>query len=349
MAEELANAAEEGNVTHLEHLLKKGQIVPETTKATSAVVAACQANQVACLTVLMKWGCPWLSKDSAGRRALHVAAAAGSSECILVLLEYKANVNDLDHNGMTPMKLAMKAKHVDAAKELAMAGAEVPAEIDVPGLAQALREAKIEKLTTELRACAELAFNAEDLAVADTMVWKAMREHQRLLRAREEQKAGALLVSLERMTESEKEAASRTRTNEEEFSMDLSQARVELQKEQSDLKSINRDLDEATQQEIVCFDEDTKIKAEIKERMAELSAAKIHRDASERARRKQEEERDSALKECNSLEHDVGASRYRNKSLTAELEFAEQELSAWHRDREAAAELTTQAHRLLDH
>lgn len=50
-----------------------------------------------------------------GDTALHKAAAAGSTECIKLLLRASADVNATNQAGLTPLHLAAKAEHLDAA------------------------------------------------------------------------------------------------------------------------------------------------------------------------------------------------------------------------------------------
>jgi hypothetical protein len=62
-------------------------------------------------------------KDLDGRSPLHWAAYAGARQSLVeILLEAKADINAKDHNGDTPLDIAVSSRHNDAAKFLKQQG-----------------------------------------------------------------------------------------------------------------------------------------------------------------------------------------------------------------------------------
>lgn len=346
-AEELAAAAVEGNVARLQLLLKRGSVQPEGRNAQGALVVAAEKDQAAVVRALLDYGTPLSSKDASGRKAIHLATTAGAVGVVRLLLERRVDPREPDHTDATPMSLAIKAGQMGVVKELVRAGAEVPPGADAPGLAAAIREVRIEVMTQKLRESATADPSKMDIVAADAKVWEAMREHLRLITLREEQRAGVLLVELERRILSEREAAEMNRANEAELAADASQNRVLLQKEQTILKDLIRDIEDVRSTETALFDEDTRVRAEVQEKQSELRVVNRDKDNAERARLAAEESRDELLAQGRDLDAEVAAAQRRNEALVSELQAAQEELSGWQRDKEAAAQLTAQAHKLL--
>eukprot|EP01018_Ginkgo_biloba_P019913 Gb_34207 [translate_table: standard] len=76
----------------------------------SLCFAASQGNSHLMEEFLRKGMDPDLG-DSNGRTALHIAAARGSRQCVLLLLKYGADVNKKDEDGNTPLWKAIIGKH----------------------------------------------------------------------------------------------------------------------------------------------------------------------------------------------------------------------------------------------
>lgn len=64
-------------------------------------------------------------KNSSGLSMIHHAAAAGSFECLKLLLENDAEMNALEERGFTPLDLAIRGGYFDCALLLINAGARV--------------------------------------------------------------------------------------------------------------------------------------------------------------------------------------------------------------------------------
>ena len=64
-------------------------------------------------------------QNSSGLSMMHQAAAAGSLECLQLLIENDAETNCLDHRGLTPLDLAIRGGFFDCALVLINAGARV--------------------------------------------------------------------------------------------------------------------------------------------------------------------------------------------------------------------------------
>jgi hypothetical protein len=64
-------------------------------------------------------------KDLDGRSPLHWAAYAGARQSLIeILLKAKADINAKDHNGDTPLDIAVSSRHNDAAKFLKQQGGQ---------------------------------------------------------------------------------------------------------------------------------------------------------------------------------------------------------------------------------
>ena len=84
------------------------------------------------LIELLKEGVPvnWRNRDRDGRTSLHVTCIrdsfvwheTNSLEVMKVLLEYKANVNQQDDSGDTPLHYACRYGHLDHVKILLATG-----------------------------------------------------------------------------------------------------------------------------------------------------------------------------------------------------------------------------------
>lgn len=61
-------------------------------------------------------------KDPDGRSPLHWAADAGKQSLIEILLKARADINAKDHNGETPLNIALYSRHNDVAKFLKQQG-----------------------------------------------------------------------------------------------------------------------------------------------------------------------------------------------------------------------------------
>jgi len=276
-----------------------------------------------------------------------VAASGGCTDIVKLMLEHKADPSEKDLKGQDSMQMAVAGPHFAIVKELIRAGAEAPENATVPGLGAAVFEARLDVMTKQMLAWSELKVdNAEILAVEDK-VWTAMREHMRLLELREEQRSGEMLLRYDGQIGSAEEEARKSKEKAVEWSEELGQSRVLVEKERTEVRDLEADIRRIQDTEAVLVEEDQKLRTEIKERQAELLAAQKSRDTALAAKSAREGENTEWFAEIKVLEEEVKNSSLRKTELASELEAAQIELSGWLKDKEAAAELSAQAHRLL--
>lgn len=348
-ADEIITAAEEDGdqVAKINYLLKKTAFKPESGPAQNATVSAAMKNNHHVLAVLLEWGCPLASKDATGRQAIHAATATGAAESVAVLITRDADVTALDHNGKTPIDLAIKGGYLNVVKELIRGGATVPSGTEMPGLAQVQREATLDKMATQLRHYATKTSNAEDIVALDSQVWKAQREHMRLLATQAEMKAGQSLISLEKEIVAQRKSAAESQLSEDALANSLADKKTYLLQESLNRTQIIKDLELAQQTESAMWNEDMALRQELDERKSELLQVSRTRDEALELIQRASEMRAEALAESQAMEAEVAERNRLNEQLVSELQEAENELRGWMSDRERAAALTAQAHRLL--
>jgi len=350
MADELAQTARLGDMHKLARLLRSGKFDPQTRRAEEAVVAAVEAGQLEALRALLDWGAPPASVErSSDTHAFLVAAGKGELNMVQLMCAKKADPNDTDLNGKTAMEEAITGHHFEIVKELMHHGVEAPEQSSVPGLGAAIFEAKLDIMTQQMRHFAKIQVDNNDILAMEDKVWIAMREHMRLLQLREEQGAGTMLVKIEWQARSEEAEAKIAESKLKQLNVDLRLQRVELEQQKSHAAQL-REKVEVVRVEYEGLDaEDKKVIREIEARQAELAEAEQTLEATTEANQKQEGSNDELFAEIKDLEEEIAAARMKKEYLTDQLQAAEDELSGWLRDKEAAAELTAQAHKLLGH
>jgi len=343
----LARAAAEGNLTKLEHALGGSRQDKNGRKIQDAVVAAASKGQVEAMEYLLKWGAPVASRDLRDQRAFILATATGSLEIVKLMLTHKADPNEKDKIGKTPMLAAIEGPYLDIVKELTLAGAEAPENSSVRGVGQAIYEARLELMSATMLNYSNIKVDPQALREAEEKVWPAMREHMRLLELKEEKAAGDQMLKLETQIRLEEADVQKAELKAESLSNDLSASRVQLMKEESTLRDLVLDLDGISNKHFTLQEEDERIRAEIEARRTELEEAQEARSESQSFMRSEKNDVEQFHSEIRSLEGDVSTENKRATRLAEELRDAEAELQGWLRDKEAAAELTAQAHRLL--
>jgi len=260
-----------------------------------------------------------------------------------------AEIEARDQNGATPLKLAIKTQQLRCAKELLMFDAELPTDATCSGLGTCVKEAQMDKLAIRLKGIAEQTAEVtnDELSEADLGVWRCQREHMRLLRLREEQRAGAALYRFDERTELEKAAAERSKLMESEHASAIGEKRVELLKVRTDLSTLIKELQGVQSTEMQMKAEDDILRAELQAHRDELSSVESEIEARRSLVAGEQEELENAEARWQGLEAEIAEQRAANKDENAELEAATEELKGWRRDREAAAKLTAQAHKLL--
>mmetsp|Transcript_5824 Transcript_5824/g.16572 ORF Transcript_5824/g.16572 Transcript_5824/m.16572 type:complete len:355 (-) Transcript_5824:178-1242(-) len=343
-------AAEAGDAKKLQGLINKGGRSAIEESSLNLVVAAAVRNHTGALAVLLDWGTPLASMDREGRRLLHAAAEAGADGSVAMLCHRNADIEQCNKQGHSPLVLALKANQLKAAKELLRAGARIPKNIEAqPGLAAIVRDIQTEKLGEELKAVADSACTAAELAEADSLVLEAHRAHMKLLHTREEAKAGQMLITFEKMLHSETAAATAAELAAEQLTSELKDTNLRLLKSQNELSDLVKELAAAQDNETVFRNEDKEARQTLAQKRAELQDVAEARAASEKVVKGREEEFDTELAECAALDASVASARADNEALHRELRTANAELRELKEERSAAAELTAKAHRLLGH
>mmetsp|Transcript_136693 Transcript_136693/g.237726 ORF Transcript_136693/g.237726 Transcript_136693/m.237726 type:complete len:360 (-) Transcript_136693:52-1131(-) len=346
--DELSEAVDSGEPDNVARVTKKGVFNPQGKTAMSCLTAACSKGSLAIVEILVNWGTPADSVDEVGRKGLQMAAERGSHEIVALLCEREADPNAVDSGGSNAMNLALNAPHLKVVKELLKAGAELPGTANVPGLAGIVREVQLEKLTNELTDIANNTQSCDkDLERADGAVWAAMNEHMRLLQLREDQKAGKMLIDLQKELEESKKDAVRAKENEAMLMKELIDKKIVLQKASNSLEDLKRSLDHAERIREKCVAEDTEANSEVATQKSDLDKAKKEWADAETLFADKEKERDGLGARQKELQDELAAAKERHQRLKDLLRSESAELRGWERDKEYAAQLTAQAGRIL--
>mmetsp|Transcript_20652 Transcript_20652/g.24815 ORF Transcript_20652/g.24815 Transcript_20652/m.24815 type:complete len:527 (+) Transcript_20652:426-2006(+) len=95
---------------------------------TNGVVSAVRRGDIKKLKAMLKEGVPanYMDEDDifSPRPLLHWAAEEGHSDCVKVLIDNSASVNELDESSCSPLHYAAEGGHIDVIKELLKAGCQ---------------------------------------------------------------------------------------------------------------------------------------------------------------------------------------------------------------------------------
>lgn len=347
--EDWAAAVRASSTAELQKLIAGATIQPTAAKVQEAFVVACGANATGALTLLLDWGAPVGSKDLTGRLSLHAAAEAGAAGACALLCSRGADPEQKDDQARTATSLAIARGHLPAVKELLRAGAAVPENASAPGLMQVVKEVAMEKQIEGFKAKAQQQpeVTLDQLAEVDAGVWQCQREHMRLLGLREEQRAGAQLASYQERTTTELAAAERSRVEGGAKAATISALRVEILDKQTKRNQLTQDLNALDVTEKAVTAEDDKLKGELEVRRTELERLHADIEARDAAAESEQAAIDATTARSQSLAEEVRERQGVNAGLRAALAQAQEELDGWRRDREAAARLTAEAHKLL--
>jgi len=345
---ELVVACKDGNEQVVSGILKKGLLQPSSEKCIRALVVACQGNKIECIKQLLTFGVPGNTSQD-GIFALHIVAEAGFDKAARLLLAHKADFEQKSLEGFNAMNMAVMAKppRLNVVKELLRVNAQIGPNDKASGISACVKEVEMEKLTEELRTYLDIKVTAADISAVDGEVWKHQRTHMRLLVEREEQKAGSLLVDLEGRLSEEQAQARELQGAEEQLAFDLNEKRVRNQSISSELNQILRDLEDVLQKQVEMKAENEKVTAELNAERKLVKGALKEKEESDKARIAGEEARDEAQAITKKLEEELVEARKENETIMSQLRAARAELKGWMDDKEAAAKLTTQAHRIL--
>lgn len=340
---ELIVAAANGQAVEVRAFMIRGVLQPTSDKCKRALVVAVGHGHVDCVQVL-------LAKDVPPGNALHLAAEKGQALVARALLEAKADAAKVDTNGFTPMALALKCKPASlaVAKELLRAGVKLMPDDNAPGLTNIAREVQIEAMRRELRKQANLKVDPKALADVQDKVWKAQREHMRLLAMREEQKAGEAMIERERILRTGQEELRIAEAAAAKLQAELQDLQIHLTHDNSGLVGATKDYDDVYLNFTRAREDNDKVMEELRQRQAEAKLAIQERERSTHGIEQAEKDRDDQLTRCTALEQELRQARKDTEITNSELEAARKELSDWMRDKKLAAEFTAQAHHLLE-
>lgn len=350
MADEWMEASEQGNVLKLEALFKSGTQDRNSAKVANCIVAAAYANKGDAVVAYLQWGVNPNSADKFSRKLLHSCCRQGLAGATAACLEKKADLTTFDYDRGTPIGLALKtSKDLATVKELLKLGVEIPSGPgnDLPGLAAAMQEVRIEIAAKEMRALAGNTVDPKELSEAEEKVWASMKEHMRLIKMREDCQAARVLVDLEAQAVEEQKAALEAQRLEAKLKEKLTEKKVEMQaaevalfKSRKDLEKIKTDLQEVQES-------DAKMNEDLAEKKRELKEVSAEANALQKARTDAEQNAKDVLAEQARLEQEVKDEETKNADLNTEIQSARAELEGWMADKERAAKLSAKAHKLM--
>jgi len=125
MTEELANAAQHGDLQTCATLIKRGARINELdTAGYLPLYYAASFGHVACLKILLEFGTDPSSYLS-GHSPIEIAARNGHTACVKVLIRFGADLEDAGLRGVTALNSAVAGGHMECAIELLDAGSDI--------------------------------------------------------------------------------------------------------------------------------------------------------------------------------------------------------------------------------
>ena len=103
---------------------RKADVDRRTKNGDTAIKLACLKGHLGVVRLLVARGAQ-ISESGSGWQPIHYAAFEGHAEIVRYLLEKGAEKDALAPNGYSPLLLAMRNDHMDAARELLYADADV--------------------------------------------------------------------------------------------------------------------------------------------------------------------------------------------------------------------------------
>mmetsp|Transcript_44054 Transcript_44054/g.113933 ORF Transcript_44054/g.113933 Transcript_44054/m.113933 type:complete len:207 (-) Transcript_44054:68-688(-) len=189
----------------------------------------------------------------------------------------------------------------------------------------------------------------EQLEELEKAVWVNQREHVRLLRLREGQKARTKLSTLEEQRKLEADAQAASAATEAELDAQIRDRRVDVQSLKAEFSETCLRLVKLEEDQEKALADDRRVAAELAEQTEILQKEFDELAEMERMWAEQQETLTEATNRRKALEAELAEEHEKNAGIDAELQAALVELRGWERDRERAAALTAKAQELLGH
>eukprot|EP00441_Pelagodinium_beii_P040085 CAMPEP_0197628078 /NCGR_PEP_ID=MMETSP1338-20131121/6496_1 /TAXON_ID=43686 ORGANISM="Pelagodinium beii, Strain RCC1491" /NCGR_SAMPLE_ID=MMETSP1338 /ASSEMBLY_ACC=CAM_ASM_000754 /LENGTH=357 /DNA_ID=CAMNT_0043198965 /DNA_START=78 /DNA_END=1151 /DNA_ORIENTATION=- len=344
-----AVGAEQGDMQKLNGLFLHGGLDGKHHKVQNAAVVAAYAAKEEAVMAFLEFGVPVDCADKDGKRLLHACCRTGLAKPIEKMIDGRADVNKIDHDKSNALGLALKAKHLGCIKEFLKAGMELPPGNDtIPGLAAVYKEAAVERQTKQLRTLVDTEVDPAEINKAEAQVWESMKAHLTLLKLDTDARAAKVLVELERKADEEQKVALEAQEMEEQMKNKLKNRKIEIAAQETALAKVVKELEEVQDLLKDAKAEDAKLAAELSERRGYLNEEMDEYRAIEKERLRREMYAEKVQLEVKEFEKEVEAARTRNEELNFDLTDAKSELRSWLADKEAAAQLTAQAHALMN-
>jgi len=210
------------------------------------------------------------------------------------------------------------------------------------------REGELKKINTELRRCAQTTKDvSQELLAIDLKVWELQREHMRLVRIHEEQRAGKVLLELDEQIRKEHKELSETRAQEQKLRQSIEDMKLLVQELQDKRGYMLRSLDLARSAEVEAAQEAKSLATEVTKTKASLQAAEEAQVAAKQVLEERVVMRDQSSSRLAALHSELERARSTTAHWREELRAARAEYRGWQRDKEAAAAYTAQAMGLL--
>jgi len=347
--DEFAVAAFDGDLERLREVIKTKEFKPINQRAKLGLVSAAEGGQLDAVQLLLDWGVPVESGDVSGRRAFYTACKGGSHQVVREMIKRGVDLTEMDADDkMKPLDVAVKEGHLPVCKALLKAGAKLKDDQSCKGLAAVVAEVKQEVLVDELKAFAETAPDVtEGILEADAAVWELQQNHMRLLRTREEVKAAAAIIELEKTLDFESVAYSDVKKSEDALSREVGELRISLLSSETAYSQLRQLVDSA---EFTCqqaVHEEAEADVAYKAELAVWTHTKSERDECDKANAEKELQQQEYVVVIKRLQEEVSQMHSENKTVAELLKAESAELRGWERDKEAAAAFTAQAHSLL--
>mmetsp|Transcript_19735 Transcript_19735/g.45976 ORF Transcript_19735/g.45976 Transcript_19735/m.45976 type:complete len:244 (+) Transcript_19735:98-829(+) len=206
------------------------------------------------------------------------------------------------------------------------------------------REAELKKINFELRRCANTTKDVtQEMLAIDNKVWELQREHMRLVRIHEEQRAGKVLLDLDDQIRKEQQELVQQKAKEKELTRLIEERKLRVQELQDKRGYLLKGLESAQVAEVQVAEEATTLVAEIEEATQNLQVAEAAKVEAQQVLQEREVMRDESSDRLASLRAELEEAKRATAEAKEDLRLAKAEYRGWQRDKEAAVELTAKA------